>query len=117
MDEERERLLRQTTRNVEGLELERQGRQAEARALYEQNLAEGFEGDFPYGRLVALHERAGDFEQAAEVLERAIEVFSATRRRTPADRRATLRAFKGRLRLVRKELAKRARQHPRAASD
>ena len=117
MDDERERLLRQTTRNVEGLELERQGRQAEARALYEQNVAEGFEGDFPYGRLVAMHERAAEFERAADVLERAIEVFSTTRRRTPADRRATLRAFKGRLRLVKKELAKRAPKRPRAARD
>ena len=80
MDDERERLLRQTGRNLQGMELERQGRAEEAFALYRQNVAEGFEGDFPYGRLVAAHERAGDLEQAAAVLERAIEVFSTTKR-------------------------------------
>lgn len=106
---ERERLLAQTNRNLEGLGLEQAGRLAEALALYELNVAEGFEGDFPYGRLVAAYERRGELERAVEVLERAIEVFGASRRRTPADRRATLQAFKGRLRLVRKAIAARDR--------
>ncbi len=55
--DERERLERLTARNLQGLELERAGRIAEAIELYEQNIAEGFEGDWPYGRLVAIYER------------------------------------------------------------
>lgn len=107
--DEREQLERQTARNLEGMELERASRLDEAVALYEQNVAEGFEGDWPYGRLVAIHERLGEPERAAAVLERAIEVFSASQRRTAADRRATVRVFKNRLRLVRKAIAERQR--------
>jgi hypothetical protein len=107
--DQRERLAQQTARNIEGLELERSGRVEEAFALYERNVAEGFEGDWPYGRLVAAYERSGQLERAAGVLERAIEVFSASRRRTSGDRRATLRALKGRLRLVKRAIAGRDR--------
>jgi tetratricopeptide (TPR) repeat protein len=114
--DERERQTEQTARNLEGLELERAGRLEEALALYERNVAEGFEGDWPYGRLVAALEKRGELERAVAVLERAIEVFSDSRRRTPADRRATVRAFKGRLRLVQRTIAARdraARKAPR----
>ena len=109
---DRERLARMTARNLEGLELERGGRLEEALAVYELNVAEGFEGDWPYGRLVAAYERSGQLERAAAVLERAIEVFSASRRRTAADRRATLRVFKGRLREVKRAMTGR-RKRPR----
>jgi tetratricopeptide (TPR) repeat protein len=94
---ERELLEAQTSRNLRGMDLEREGRLEDAVALYEQNVAEGFEGDWPYGRLVAIHERQGDLERAVAVLERAIEVFGAGTRRTAADRRATVRVFKNRL--------------------
>jgi tetratricopeptide (TPR) repeat protein len=107
--DERERLEAQTGRNLEGMELERAGRLDDAVALYRQNVDEGFEGDWPYGRLVAIHERQGELERAAEVLERAIEVFGASKRRTAADRRATVRVFKNRLRLVNKAIAQRDR--------
>ena len=99
--DEREVLEAQTRRNLEGMELEQAGRPELAIERYEQNVAEGFEGDFPYGRLVAWYERAGKWDEATRVLERAIEVFKTSKRRTPADRRATLQAFRGRLRLVR----------------
>src|SRR5215208_3012168 len=107
--EDRDRLSRQTARNLEGLELERAGRLEDALALYEENVAEGFEGDWPYGRLVAAYERMGDLERALTVLERGIEVLSGSKRRTPADRRATVRAFRGRLRLVKRAIAARDR--------
>jgi tetratricopeptide (TPR) repeat protein len=108
-NDERSRLDRQTARNLEGMDLERAGRVDEAMAVYEQNVAEGFEGDWPYGRLVAILERRGELQRAVEVLERAIEVFGASTRRTATDRRSTIRAFKGRLRLVRQEIARRER--------
>lgn len=99
---ERATLEEQTRRNLEGMELEREGQIDRAVELYERTIAEGFEGDWPYGRLVAYYERQQRWDQAERVLERAIEVFKASRRRTAEDRRATLKAFRGRLRLVRK---------------
>jgi tetratricopeptide (TPR) repeat protein len=87
------------------MELERAGRVDEAVALYEQNIAEGFEGDWPYGRLVAHYERLGRIDEARRVLERGVEVFKASKRRTAEDRRGVLRAFNGRLRLLKKKRA------------
>ena len=84
------------------MELERNGRLDLALELYEQNVDEGFEGDWPYGRLVAYYEKQGCLHEAERILQRAIDVFKASKRRTPADRRATLAAFRGRLRLVKK---------------
>ena len=115
--EERERVERQTARNLEGMELERAGRTDEAVALYEQNLAEGFEGDWPYGRLVAIYERRGEPERAVQALERAIEVFGSSQRRTAADRRATVRVFKNRMRLVKQAIAARDRAAKKAAKE
>lgn len=99
---ERETLEEQTRRNLEGMDLERSGRIDLAVDLYERNVAEGFEGDWPYGRLVAYYEKAGRLDEAERILQRAIDVFKASKRRTPADRRSTLAAFRGRLRLVKK---------------
>ena len=107
--DERARLEQQTARNLEGMELERAGRTDEAIALYQQNVAEGFEGDWPYGRLVAIYERQGELARAAAVLERAIEVFGASKRRTAADRRATVRVFKNRMRLVARAMKERSK--------
>ncbi|HEX8967798.1 MAG TPA: hypothetical protein VF937_07965 [Chloroflexota bacterium] len=95
--EDRWLLEAQTARNLAGLAAEQAGRADEAIALYERNVAEGFAGDLPYGRLVAMYERQGAFDEAERVLRRAIEVFAASDRRTAADRRATIRVFKNRL--------------------
>jgi tetratricopeptide (TPR) repeat protein len=95
--EERWLLEAQTARNLAGLAAEQAGDLDEAIALYERNVAEGFAGDLPYGRLVAIYERRGALAEAERVLQRAIIVFSAGGRRTPRDRRATLRVFKNRL--------------------
>ena len=100
--EDRWLLEAQTARNLEGLTAEQAGDLDGAIALYERNVAEGFPGDLPYGRLVALYERRGALAEAERVLLRAIEVFSSTRRRTAQDRRATIRVFKNRLSAVRK---------------
>jgi tetratricopeptide (TPR) repeat protein len=79
---DRETLELQTRRNLDGMDLEREGRVDEAIALYEQNVAEGFEGDWPYGRLVAYYERVDRLDEAERVLNRAIEVFKGSKRRT-----------------------------------
>jgi hypothetical protein len=101
--EERWLLEAQTARNLQGLTAEAAGEVELAIAHYERNVAEGFPGDLPYGRLVALYERREALDDAERVLLRAIDVLSAALRRTPADRRATVRVFKNRLTLLRKK--------------
>ena len=98
--EDRWLLEAQTARNLEAMGFEREGRLDEAIVLYERNAAEGFPGDLPYGRLVALYERRASFDEAERVLRRAIEVFETSTRRTPQDRRATTRVFRNRLRAL-----------------
>jgi tetratricopeptide (TPR) repeat protein len=100
--EERWLLEAQTARNLEGFAAEQAGDLEQAIALYERNVAEGFVGDLPYGRLVAIYDRRAAFDEAERVLLRAIEVFAASTRRTPGDRRATVRVFKNRLAALRK---------------
>jgi hypothetical protein len=95
--EDRWLLEAQTARNLEAFEAEQQGRLDEAIALYERNVAEGFPGDLPYGRLVAIYERQQAFDEAERVLRRAIAVLESSTRRTPQDRRATVRVFQRRL--------------------
>ena len=100
--EDRWLLEAQTARNLEALAAEQAGHLDEATALYERNVEEGFPGDLPYGRLVAIYERRAAFDEAARVLQRAIDVFSspANMRRTAQDRRATIRVFRNRLKLL-----------------
>ena len=95
--EDRWLLEAQTARNLEGLSAEQAGDLETAIALYERNVEEGFPGDLPYGRLVAIYERRGALADAERVLRRGIAVFGASRRRTLQDRRATIRVFKNRL--------------------
>jgi hypothetical protein len=103
--EDRWLLEAQTARNLEGLRAEQAGDLEAAIALYECNVQEGFPGDLPYGRLVAIYEKRGTLEEAERVLRRAIEVIDGSQRRTPRDRRATVRVFKNRLKLVLKRRA------------
>ena len=103
-DEERQLLETQTRRNLDAIEHEAAGRPDLALALYEQNVAEGFPGDWPYSRLASAYERAGQHDDAARVLARAIEVTRADRRRPAADRRAVVQGLQGRLRTLRKTI-------------
>src|SRR5438876_12194924 len=103
--EDRWLLEAQTARNLEGLAAEQAGQLDFAIGLYERNAGEGFPGDLPYGRLVAIYERRGAFDEAERVLRRAIEVFTSSSRRTPQDRRATIRVFKNRLGVLLKRRA------------
>ncbi|MCC7105309.1 MAG: hypothetical protein IT307_09220 [Chloroflexi bacterium] len=105
--EDRTRLAAQTDRNMAGLALESAGQPRDAIAIYELNVDEGFEGDWPYGRLVAIYERRGELEQAERVLLKAMDVFRGSKRRTAADRRVAIRAFRGRLKLVRQAIRQR----------
>lgn len=103
VSEDREQVERQTARNLAGLEHEQRGELDAAIALYEQNLAEGFAGDWPYSRLVVLYGQRGQPEHVVRVLERAVAVFEALPRRHPL-RAARLRVFRLRLREARRAL-------------
>ena len=104
----------QTRRNIDGMELERNGRLDLALELYEQNVDEGFEGDWPYGRLVAYYEKIGRYDEAERVLNRAIVVFKTSKKRSAEDRRATVQVFRNRLRLVKKAAKEATRGRPRS---
>jgi hypothetical protein len=108
--EDRWLLEAQTMRNLEGLTAEQSGDVEGAIALYECNVNEGFAGDLPYGRLVAIYEKRGALVEAERVLRRAIEVIEGSQRRTPQDRRATVRVFKNRLKLLLKRRASEQRR-------
>lgn len=112
--DDRPRQEEQTRRNLDGMELERSGRLDLALELYEQNVEEGFEGDWPYGRLVAYYEKIGRYDEAERVLNRAIVVFKASKKRSAEDRRATVQVFRNRLRLVKKAAKEAARGKPRS---
>jgi tetratricopeptide (TPR) repeat protein len=101
-DDERALLEEQTQRNIDGMELESAGRMDLAIELYEQNVEEGFAGDWPYSRLVSVYERQGEYEQAERILRRAIEVTKADRRRPAGDRKTVVQGLMGRLRVLKK---------------
>jgi len=112
-DAERLLLEAQTRRNLDGMEHEEAGRTDLALALYEQNVAEGSPGDWPYSRLVSAYERQGAYEEAERVLRRAIEVTKGDRRKPAADRRSLLQGLRGRLRVL-KKTAQAARSRARS---
>jgi tetratricopeptide (TPR) repeat protein len=62
-------------RNLLGMELESQGLVENAIECYEQNVRDGFDGNYPYDRLAILYRRRGDIQKELAVLRRAIEVF------------------------------------------
>ena len=101
-DDERRLLEAQTRRNLDGMEYEAAGRFDLARALYEQNVGEGFPGDWPYSRLVSVYEGQGAYDEAERVLRRAIEVTRADRRKPASDRKSLLDGLQGRLRVLKK---------------
>jgi hypothetical protein len=105
--EDRWLLEAQTARNLEAMVAEQGGDVDMAISLYERNVREGFPGDLPYGRLVAIYERRGALDEAERVLRRAIEVFEQSKRRTPRARRATIGVFKNRLKALGKSFPQR----------
>lgn len=56
-------------RNLKGIELEKQGKEEEAKLLYEANIADCFDGSHPYDRLRILYKFRGDYPNAIRVCE------------------------------------------------
>lgn len=64
-------------RNLRGQELEREGFIDDAIRFYEANLADGFDGNFPYDRLAVIYRRRKALGDEIRVLERAVSVFQS----------------------------------------
>lgn len=60
-------------RNFEASRLEGEGETAQAIALYEANLRDGFKGAYPYERLRALYAAAGRLEDALRVCQALLD--------------------------------------------
>lgn len=64
-------------RNIKGQELEKEGYIDNAIELYELNIKEQFDGNFPYDRLIIIYRRRKMVEDEIRVLEQAVHVFEA----------------------------------------
>jgi tetratricopeptide (TPR) repeat protein len=64
-----------TTRNLQGISFEQQGRIDEAIDLYEQNVSLKFDGSHPYTRLAIIYRRRKQYDDEIRVIEKAISVF------------------------------------------
>jgi tetratricopeptide (TPR) repeat protein len=88
---------KQVNRNLKGKELEKKGNLEDAILLYEENVKEYFEGDYPYDRLVVIYHKQREFQKEREVLEKAIYVFEKVVYAERTDRLPKLEKFKKRL--------------------
>lgn len=88
---------RQCERNLEGIQLEKDGEVATAIALYEINAAEGFDGNHPYERLAILYGEVERREDEIRILKRAIQVFEEVARSGRSDGQTKLDWFRQRL--------------------
>lgn len=71
---------RQVDRNLQGQKLEKLGKNDEAKIneaikLYELNLNENFEGNFPYERLAIIYRRRKEYDKEIRVIKKAIEIM------------------------------------------
>ena len=82
--------------NLNGIELEKNGKVDEAVKLYEKNVSMGFEGNHPYDRLAIIYRKNKDYDNEIRVLEKAIAVFEKVNPSRP-DRDPKLQRFKDRL--------------------
>jgi hypothetical protein len=99
---ERDARIKQVERNLRGRELESEGHIDNAIELYETNIREGFEGNWPYDRLAVIYRRCKDRASEIAVLERAVEVFEALVNTSPrTDVQPKLAKFRERLQKAR----------------
>lgn len=88
---------KQYSRNIRGKELESKGDIDGAIAMYEQNIAENFEGNYPYDRLAVIYHKRKQYEEEKRVLLHGIYVFDNIVYRGRGDRVSKLNRFKNRL--------------------
>lgn len=78
-----DKLDKQVERNLKAKDLEKQGKINQAINLYEQNVSEGFDGNFPYDRLAIIYRKKKDIENEIRVLKKGIDVFTALSKSSP----------------------------------
>ena len=88
--------------NLDGIQCEKDGDEDAAIKMYEQNIAQGFDGDHPYKRLAIIYRKRKMYDDEVRVLEKAVDVFSKIKRQ---DAPKKLEYFKDRLQKA-KELQK-----------
>lgn len=87
----------QVNRNLKGIELEKEGEIVEAILLYEANVSECFEGNFPYDRLRIIYNKLKRYEDVIRVLEQAVYVFDTKVNKIRSDRLPKLDKFNDQL--------------------
>jgi len=87
----------QAERNLEGIELEKEGRVDEAIQLYEANIRENFDGNHPYDRLAIIYRKRKEIGEEIRVLKKAIWVFENIANQRRPDVFIKLENFKNRL--------------------
>lgn len=95
----------QVQRNLMGKRLEKEGRELEAKALYEANVSDSFQGSFPYRRLAILYRKRKSFADEIRVLEKAIDVFESLVTTERSDVRPKLKEFKERLKRAKEKMS------------
>ena len=84
-------------RNLKGRELEKEFKIDEAIELYEKNIKEEFDGNYPYERLAIIYSKKGLLEDEIRVLKKAVWVFENIVYKGRSDRLPKLDRFKKRL--------------------
>jgi len=93
-------------RNLKGRELEKECKIDEAIELYEKNIKEEFDGNYPYERLAIIYSKKGSLEDEIRVLEKAVWVFENIVYKGRSDRLPKLDKFKKRLEKANKKRLK-----------
>lgn len=88
---------KQVDRNLLGKQLEKEGKTDQAISLYTRNVAERFEGNFPYDRLAIIYRKQKDYDKEIDILKTAIDVFENDVPSYRPDREAKLAKFQERL--------------------
>lgn len=92
----------QVERNLQALEYEKSGKIEAAIKLYEQNVAENFDGNLPYDNLSHIYRTQGKIDDEIRVLQRAVYVFENLVSKQRSDRLPKLEKFQKRLAQIQK---------------
>ncbi|MEK6152160.1 hypothetical protein WIW50_02815 [Flavobacteriaceae bacterium 3-367] len=65
----------QVQRNLQGQRFEKEGKQSEAIQLYEANVAESFEGSFPYSRLAVIYRKQRRYSEEIRILKAVVTLY------------------------------------------
>ena len=98
MERDDRRFSKQVNRNNKAQNFEKKGNVDSAIKLYEENVAENFEGSFPYNRLAIIYRKRKDYKNEIRVLNKAVSIYSKLDKSSPRpDIKTKLNKFKVRL--------------------